>query len=35
MRVPDGPYGYLVRVRDGFGNFHERSGWVVVLEGEE
>lgn len=34
-RVPDGPYGYLIRVRDGFGNFHERSGWVVVLEGEE
>ena len=34
-RVPDGPYGYLIRVRDGFGNFHERTGWVVVLEGAE
>jgi gliding motility-associated-like protein len=30
-RLPDGPYGYFIRVRDGFGNYHERSGWVVVL----
>jgi gliding motility-associated-like protein len=33
-RLPDGPYGYFIRVRDGFGNYHERSGWVVVLGNE-
>ncbi len=31
VTLPDGPYGYFLRVKDGFGNYHERTGWVQLL----